>query len=84
MFRQKLLQLGCAAVVAVGALFASQANVQAGAPCHYKKVVSYVTKQVPYEARMVGYDHCGQPYHYYATKYRAERVAVVQWVKVCY
>lgn len=63
--------------------------------CVYKKVVTYktveeqVVTKVPYQRKVVKYDHCGEPYIVTETCYKevvetvCKRVPVVTWVKVC-
>jgi hypothetical protein len=52
--------------------------------CHYKKVVTYVCKEVPYTKCITLYDHCGHPYTVHKTFYKTVHVPVVKLVKVCY
>lgn len=49
---------------------------------YYQRVVTYVCERVPYEVCLTKYDHCGQPYHVYVTRYRTVETPVVKLVKV--
>jgi hypothetical protein len=53
-------------------------------PCHYKPVVCYEAREVPYTVCVTRYDHCGRPYHVEVTRYRTVTVRVTKLVKVCY
>ncbi len=52
--------------------------------CHYRKVVTYVCREIPYTRCITLYDHCGEPYTVHKTFYKTIHVPVVKYVKVCY
>lgn len=55
--------------------------------CHhveYRKVVTYVCKEIPYTACITLYDHCGEPYTVHKTLYKTVHVPVVKYVAFGY
>ena len=73
------------AVLFAGFLAAGSGSAAAyDPPCRLQKVVTYACQSEPYSVCVLKYDHCGQPYHAYETRYREVRVPVVKWVKLCY
>jgi hypothetical protein len=93
----RLILRGVAAMVLVGAL--SGAAAKASDPyCQptytyqkvvcYKTVTCYETRNELYQVCVTKYDHCGNPYQAYETRYRAiqvpvyKQVAYTKYVKV--
>lgn len=89
-----ILLAGLVTVVLSGAAFAGQGFGQGGygqchdsnycqPQCSYKWITTYECRTVPYQVCIVKYDHCGNPYKVYVTKYREIQVPVRKLVKYC-
>ncbi|MBW3599682.1 MAG: hypothetical protein KY475_20730 [Planctomycetes bacterium] len=50
----------------------------------YRKVVTYVCREVPYTRCITLYDHCGHPYTVHKTFYKTVHVPVVKYVAYGY
>ncbi|QVL34007.1 hypothetical protein KIH39_08905 [Telmatocola sphagniphila] len=84
MFR--VLKLSCAAAVCVLGLSVGNSAKADECGCGYvmkkiticEPVVCYETRQVPYQACITQYDHCGKAYETHVTRYREVQIKVTK------